>query len=393
MIKEKLDQAVGVLGEMDVDCWMTFVRESGINGDPTLPFLVPGDLTWHSAIIVTRTGERIAIVGEYDRRAIEDLAAYSDVIGYVRGIQEPLTRVLRRLNPRSIAVNYSVDNEICDGLTHGMFLRLEQILQPLDMDSRIVQADRIVSALRARKSDEELALIKKAIDATETIFREVAGFVTPGKSEAEIAAFMKERAAGGGFPFAWDPASCPAVFTGPDTAAAHYAPTTRKVEQGHVLNMDFGLKVGGYCSDLQRTFYVRRAGEDRAPDDVQRGFDTIVRAIEQSRRTIRPGVQGVEIDATARRVIREGGYEDFPHGLGHQVGRFAHDGAALLGPAWEKYASKPFLPLEERMVFTLEPRLTVEGKGVATIEEMVVVTETGAEFLSHPQKELILVGV
>jgi len=77
--------------------------------------------------------------------------------------------------------------------------------------------------------------------------------------------------------------------------------------------------------------------------------------------------------------------------LGHQVGRFAHDGTALLGPAWEKYARKPHAPLESGMVFTIEPRLTVPGHGVATVEEMVTVTGSGAEYLSSPQKELILI--
>lgn len=93
----------------------------------------------------------------------------------------------------------------------------------------------------------------------------------------------------------------------------------------------------------------------------------------------------------ARRVLRETGFEEFPHGLGHQVGRFAHDGTALLGPAWEKYAGKPFKKLEVGMVFTIEPRLTVPGRGIATVEEMVVVTATGAEFLSTPQRRLGLV--
>ncbi|TFH05407.1 MAG: M24 family metallopeptidase [Spirochaetales bacterium] len=75
----------------------------------------------------------------------------------------------------------------------------------------------------------------------------------------------------------------------------------------------------------------------------------------------------------------------------HQVGRFSHDGTALLGPPWEKYAQKPFQALEENMVFTIEPRLTVPGRGICTIEEMVVVTRDGAEFLRHPQKETILI--
>jgi len=155
--------------------------------------------------------------------------------------------------------------------------------------------------------------------------------------------------------------------------------------------MDFGLKYQDYCADLQRTFYVLKENETAAPDEVQRGFDTIVRAIEEARKAIRPGVTGQSVDQVARGLITAAGYAEFPHALGHQVGRFAHDGTALLGPAWEKYARRPFVPLEEGMVFTIEPRLTVPGYGVATIEEMVVVTSDGAEFLSGPQTELALI--
>nr|NIP17961.1 aminopeptidase P family protein [Xanthomonadales bacterium]NIX12750.1 M24 family metallopeptidase [Xanthomonadales bacterium] len=163
-------------------------------------------------------------------------------------------------------------------------------------------------------------------------------------------------------------------------------------ERGHVLNMDFGVSHEDYVSDIQRVFYVLEEGESEAPPEVMRGFETIVEAIEKARQALKPGVQGVEVDSVARDLIVSRGYEEYPHGLGHQVGRFAHDGTALLGPAWEKYAGKPFEPVEEGMVFTIEPRLPVPGRGVVTIEEMVQVTADGAEFLTDPQKELILVG-
>jgi Xaa-Pro aminopeptidase len=117
----------------------------------------------------------------------------------------------------------------------------------------------------------------------------------------------------------------------------------------------------------------------------------ILESIESSKNAMRPGIQGIEIDKIARDMVVKNGYEEFPHALGHQVGRFAHDGTALLGPAWEKYAEKPFQYLEENMVFTIEPRLTVPDHGTVTIEEMVKVTESGSEYLSHPQKELILI--
>ena len=391
LIKEKVDQAVGILRENDVDCWITFVRESGIVHDPMLDFLILADVTWHSAFIITRSGETYAIVGQMDTATIEDLGVYTHVLGYVEGIKDKLINVIKKLDPSSIALNYSVGSEISDGLTHGMYLTIRGFLSEIGYADRIISAEKIASSLKARKTDSELERMTRAIEHTLDIFSKVTSFITPGKSEKEIAAFMIREVENRGLEFAWEKSHCPAVFTGPETAEAHYKPTDRKVERGHVLNMDFGVKFEDYCSDIQRTFYILEKGESQAPEDVRKGFDTIVTAIELARQAIKPGIQGVAIDKIAREHIVSQGYEEFPHGLGHQVGRFAHDGTALLGPPWEKYAQKPFQPLEEGMVFTIEPRLKVPGRGVVTIEEMVVVTREGAQFLAEPQKELVLI--
>jgi Xaa-Pro aminopeptidase len=330
-------------------------------------------------------------VGLYDKKGLEDVAAYDQVEGYVTGIKEPLQKYLKEVRPEKIAINYSKASEICDGLTHGMYLTLYEILEEINLENRLISAEQIVSALRERKSPVEIQAIRKAIEITEEIFELVQGFITPGKTEKQIAQFILEEVKKRGLSTAWGQNTCPAVFTGPDTAQAHYSPTDRQAERGHILNMDFGVRVDGYCSDLQRTFYLLQENENQAPEEVLKGFQTIFRAIEESKQVMRPGVRGLEIDLIARKIITGAGYQEFPHALGHQVGRFAHDGTALLGPAWEKYADKPYRLLEPGMVFTIEPRLTVEGRGVITIEEMVLVTETGAEFLSHPQKELLLI--
>jgi Xaa-Pro aminopeptidase len=103
-------------------------------------------------------------------------------------------------------------------------------------------------------------------------------------------------------------------------------------------------------------------------------------------------VEGWTVDQVARSYIMEMGYADFPHALGHQVGRKAHDGSTLLCPKWERYGSLAYSRTEAGQVFTLEPRLTVPGHGVATIEEIVQVTDSGCVFLSEPQEELILIN-
>jgi Xaa-Pro aminopeptidase len=392
LVKEKVEQAKALLREFDIDCWITFVRETEINGDPTLVYLGPAQLTWHSALIINKDGGTRAIVGRYDVKTVEDCGGWDEVVGFVTSIHEPLTEYLKQLDPRTIAVNYSEGSEICDGITHGMFLTLQRYLAEIGMADRIVSAEPVISALRERKTEGEIASMREAIRHTQEIFDLVAGFIRPHRTEKQIAAFMQKEVSRRGLGLGWDAATCPAVFTGPETAEAHYGPTDTPVARGHVLNMDFGVKVDGYVSDMQRTFYILEKGEEVAPPDVQRGFDTIVSAIEQAKRAIRPGVEGREVDAIARHLIVEAGYEEFPFGLGHQVGRYAHDGTALLGPTWEKYASKPLKKLEPGMVFTIEPRLTVTGRGVCTVEEMVLVTPGGCEWLSTPQKKLVLIG-
>ena len=392
LIQEKVRQAVGLLREFDIDCWITFTRESAINGDPVLPFLATADVTWHSAFIVGRDGRTRAIVGLYDQKTVEETGAYDSVVGYVTGIKEPFQEYMKALDPRRIAVNYSEGSEICDGLTHGMYLTPPSAPRG-DRDGRQARLGR---KDRLRPQGEEIGRRDRLHEGgrpdDRRDLRLVHGFIAPGRTEKEIAAFMVAEVKRRGLELAWAESTCPAVFTGPDTAGAHYSPTDRKVEPGHVLNMDFGVKVNHYCSDMQRTFYVLCPGEREAPADVARGFATIVQAIESSKQAMKPGVQGFDIDAISRKVIAAAGYDEFPHALGHQVGRFAHDGTALLGPKWEKYARKPFQLLEEGMVFTIEPRLTVPGRGVVTVEEMVVVTKDGADWLSRPQKEILLVG-
>ena len=392
LIQEKVAQAAALLRELDLPCWLTFVRETGILPDPVMPFLAPGHVTWHSAFLVPATGRAVAIVGQYDRKAIEETGAYGRVEGYVQGYKPALLAALRGLDPNAIAVNYSEDSEVCDGLTHGMFLTLRRVLAEIGYADRLVSAERLVAALRARKTPQELARIRAAVLETERIFDEVGRFLAPGRTERDVADLVARLRAERGLETAWEAATCPAVFTGPDTAGAHYGPTSRAIARGHIVNMDFGVRSEDYCADLQRTFYVRREGETSVPEPVARGFGTIAQAIESARRALRPGVAGRDVDRVAREVVTSAGYEEFPHALGHQVGRFAHDGAALLGPTWEKYGGRPLVPVEEGMVFTLEPRLTVQGYGVATVEEMVVVTRDGAEFLSGPQTTLRVVG-
>jgi Xaa-Pro aminopeptidase len=163
------------------------------------------------------------------------------------------------------------------------------------------------------------------------------------------------------------------------------------VEHGHIIHFDFGVKYKDYCSDIQRLVYVLREGETEVPAEVQRGFITIRTAIEKSREAMKPGATGNSIDVIAREILVDAGYPEYQHALGHQLGRVAHDGGALLGPLWEKYGDDPHKQLEAGQVFTIEPGLAVPNYGYVSLEEDVVMTENGAEYIGEPQRELILI--
>jgi len=391
MLHEKVKQAVGILNELNVDMWLSFVRESEASYDPCLNLILGTNITWQSAFIITRCGKTIAIVGslDYERVRLTDL--YDDIRKYVGSFKEEFLRTLNELNPKKIAINTSKNDYMSDGLTHGMYELLMDFTGGTNFKQRFISSEEIVSALRGRKTATEIARIKASIHLTEDIYKQVSEFMKPGKTELEVADFILQKVADHDVKTAWEENSCPAVFTGPDTAGAHADPTERIIQEGHVLNIDFGVKKDEYCSDIQRTWYFLRDGETNAPDVVLHGFNTIIESVQMAKDAIRPGVSGWEIDKIARDYIVSKGYPEFPHGLGHQVGRSTHDGAGMLGPRWERYGNVPYLPIEIGQVYTIEPRLPIEGYGVATVEEMIVVTENGSEWLSHPQKEIYLI--
>jgi Xaa-Pro aminopeptidase len=280
---------------------------------------------------------------------------------------------------------------MADGLTHGMYELLCEYLEGTPYRDALVSSEGIMAALRGRKTPAELARITDAVDAAEVILRKAGSFMKPGMSEKEVARFILDETSRAGLVTAWEESYCPSVFTGPESAGAHAGPTDRIIEPGHVLNVDFGVKKRGYCSDLQRTWYFLRQGESSAPQEVMRAFETVRDSIKEAGKALRPGLEGWRVDEVARTYITSRGYKEYPHALGHQVGRSTHDGAGLLCPIWERYRDLPFLKVEEGQVYTLEPRIVLEGYGVLTMEEIVVVERDGCRYLSVPQEELFLV--
>src|SRR5437588_821298 len=103
--REKLDQTTNVLAEQEVDCWLSFVRESAEVTDPALQLINAQGVTWQSAFIVTRDGRRVAIVGAGDGALIRQAGLFPDVRTYDESIAPLLRQTLAELDPRRVAIN------------------------------------------------------------------------------------------------------------------------------------------------------------------------------------------------------------------------------------------------------------------------------------------------
>jgi Xaa-Pro aminopeptidase len=390
LVQEKLDQAVGILREQDVDLWLTFVRETSLTSDPSLDLVAGVYSAWQGAFLVAAGGERIAIVGRFDAPSVEQTGAY-DVIPYDESIRPALRDAVARLEPSSIALNYSESDPAADGLTHGLWRVLQDTFADTPYADRFISSEAIVNALRGRKSPEEVDRIRGATRETEEIFDIVTAALRPGLSELEIAGLMHAEIERRGIGYAWGRDHCPAVNAGPEKDVGHSPPGELRTRSSELLHVDFGVSQADYCSDLQRVWYFLDEGEASAPDDVRRAWDALWTSVEAGVATLRPGAAGWEVDAAARESLVAAGYPEPMYALGHQLGRSAHDGGTVLAPRWDRYGAAPFGVVEEGNVFTLEYGTGVPGRGYIGLEEDVVVTADGVEWLSTPQRELWLV--
>lgn len=390
LYKEKLQQATALLDEQDCDAWLLFVRETDMELDPSLPLICDLGFVWETAIYVSRDGQHAVVAGLHDCEPVRQSGLFSEVIPYTASIREALVGLFTQRDPRRIALNFAPDNVAADGLTYGMYLKLQDILAATPYGDRFTSSDGLVTPLRSRKTPAELGRMRAALRQAEAIWDRVGRFLRLGRTEREVAEFMRAEATERGLGTSWAADHCPIVNAGGVSTEGHARPGERPIAQGTLLNIDFGVRQDGYCTDQQRMWYIRRSGEIKAPPEVLAAFDAVCGAIQAAATVLRPGVQGWQVDAVARQYLQDAGYGEYQHALGHTVGRATHDGGTLLGPHWDRYGNTPDGLVEADQVFTLEPSIDTPY-GVLAIEEEVLVTATGCEFLSPPQMELMYI--
>jgi len=239
---------------------------------------------------------------------------------------------------------------------------------------RIIQTTGAVEQFRIRKDAEEIKRIRKAADLASSIFPGVIRALDPRITENDLAAELEHLARRAG---AEKMSFETIVAAGRHSALPHARPTRERVGRGFVV-LDYGVILGGYCSDMTRTVYAGRA--DKKAREV---YSAVLEAQLAGVSAVGPGVKAQDVDAAARKVLRKHKLDKyFTHSLGHGVGIEIHEAPRLAKGQTQR--------LEAGMVITIEPGVYIPGKGGVRIEDMVLVTDTGHEVLTPTPKELLL---
>ena len=280
------------------------------------------------------------------------------------------------------------------------FLQISEVLKNAGITSVLIESDRMTIAefesfkknltaevsssdylgktlkkLRSIKSAEEIEFIKKAQSITDKGFAHILNYISDKVSEIdlmlELEFFMRKNGSEG---IAFDTIA----VSGKNSSLPHGVPTSKSIEIGDFLTLDFGAAYKGYCSDMTRT--VAFGG---ISNEQKKVYDTVLKAQLEAISAVAPKKVCKDIDKIARDIIYGAGYEGcFGHGLGHSVGLEIHESPC--------FNTRDDTVLEPGMILTVEPGIYIENEFGVRIEDMVLVTENSYEILTKSPKELII---
>ncbi len=310
-------------------------------------------------LLVPREGSPIFIAPQLYADQIRQASSVADVRAWKDG-DDPealLKRTTAEFGLRSARV--LVD----DSMWASFLLMLKRALPQADFEA----ASQVMGPLRREKTPDEIGHMAQAGAISDEAFGQILNLTVSGMSELELAraleGAMKEQ---GAEKIAFETL----VASGPNSAFPHHRAGQRRIEPGDVVILDFGCRVHGYCSDITRTIVCEEPSEE-----VQAVYGAVKRAQEKGVQAVKPGIAAQEVDRVAREEIAKAGYsEQFIHRTGHGIGLDVHEAPYI--------AEGNQLRLEAGMTFSVEPGIYLPDRFGIRIEDIVVVTETGARGLN-----------
>jgi Xaa-Pro aminopeptidase len=239
-------------------------------------------------------------------------------------------------------------------------------LREASPESAVVLGSQVLSPIRIRKSSEEIQALERSSQHADRAMRDAWTACRVGATETEIAdvATASFRKSGS------QDVLFTSVASGPNSAFPHYSAGDRRVRPGDAVTIDLSGRLDGYASDLTRTAVVGSP----APRYLE-VCRTVEAAVVAALAVIRPGVPLHDVDRAARRVIEQAGFGPyFTHRTGHGLGLSGHELPSV--------TQLTTLPIDEGMVFSVEPGIYLPGEFGVRLEEIVYVAQDGPHILS-----------
>ncbi|MGM9926695.1 MAG: M24 family metallopeptidase [Bacillus sp. (in: firmicutes)] len=320
-------------------------------------------------LIVFQTAEPILVCPKMEVEEVKHTGWSHEIIGYT-DIENPWDMIKTAVEKRNIHITTAaVEKE------HMNVERFEHI-QACFGNPALISAEEKLRQLRMIKDEKELSIIREACKLADFAIEVGTSEIKEGKTEMDVLAAIEYELKRKGIN---EMAFSTMVLTGKNAASPHGTPGNTKIQKGDLVLFDLGVVYEGYCSDITRTVAYYDINEKQ-----QEIYDTVLQAQLAALDASKPGALCAEVDKAARQYIADKGYgEFFPHRLGHGLGISVHEYPSL--------TETNTLPLQEGMVFTIEPGIYVPNVAGVRIEDDVYVTATGHEILTKYPKTLQII--
>ncbi|ASJ70290.1 putative dipeptidase PepE [Granulosicoccus antarcticus IMCC3135] len=320
-------------------------------------------------VVIPAIGAPAAVVPNLELASFEQIGFEGEVFDWrdQTGYQSAFESLLQHLPLGSVGVEGQV-----------MRVFIDQALRNAAPGLTIRDAQQSISALRLRKNEEEISIIRKAIGISERALANTIDAVKVGMTERAIENILVQNLFAEG---AEDFAFSPIVAAAENSARPHaHSRDDYAVKPGDSLLIDFGARAGGLCADITRTFFIQHCTDARA--EV---YQTVLAANLAGHAASIPGATAHDVDDATTRVLEESAFASrIRHKTGHGMGRDIHEDPYIMRGNEQK--------LEPGMVFTIEPGLYDLNDIGVRIEDDVLITTSGSESLTSFDKTLTYIG-
>ena len=352
-INSRVEKLRTLMSEKNVDVFILFVNERS-NSESC--HYISGFRGSSAALLIDFDNANLITDGRYKTQSAMQ-SPFKITIQSELSLPEYIIKIISESNYKNVGFE-------AEKISHFTFQKYFA-----DLKINWIDASDFMKILRRTKDENEITLIKKAALIGRMAYGNVLKKFVTEMSEIEFDILLNQEIKKLGAEKGWAHDDF-IVASGKRSAMCHAPATTKKIQKGDIVTVDYGAMFEGYMSDITRNFSVKNP--DKKALEIN---DILLKAHREAAKSLRPGISGKEVDSIARKIISDSGYEkNFLHGLGHGLGLEIHESPRL------SQTSKDILQVGD--VVTIEPGIYIEGWGGLRIEDDYLITHEGCECLT-----------